>query len=172
MIDHNVVNTERDINDAIDAADDACYVAAVAHGLTEDHAEACDDYVIILDKVCWQATGDRDRERILRHELRHTFYDIEEEDSTKAYRLMDHTITDFYEEITLNNDDPRWRERLATMTADMYDQTKEDAKEQKKRRKKKREYTIHPRQMTIGMNPPPEAEPDPTPEAEMEQEAL
>jgi hypothetical protein len=48
------------------------------------------------------------------------------------HRLIDHSITDFYEEVDLNKDDPRWRERIATITADIYEQRKEDAKLRKR----------------------------------------
>lgn len=106
------------------------------------------DYIIILDKVCFENVSERDRERILRHELRHTYFDIDTEDN--PYRLMDHDITDFYAEIELNKDDPRWGQRCAALTADIYEQVKEAAKDNRKRKKKAaRQYDIHPRQMTI-----------------------
>lgn len=106
------------------------------------------DYIIILDKMCWNAVGDADHTRIVRHELRHTFYDIESEDN--PYKLLDHDITDFYAEVELNKDDPRWAHRCATLTADIYEQEREQSREQKKRKKKgKREYAIHPRQGSI-----------------------
>ena len=85
------------------------------------------DYIIILDKVCWDAISDTDKERIIRHELRHTFFDIESEGN--SYQLIDHDVTDFYSEMELNNDDPRWRQRLATLTNDIYEQAKEAAQE-------------------------------------------
>jgi hypothetical protein len=92
--------------------------------------------------------SERDRERILRHELRHTYFDIDTEDN--PYRLVDHDITDFYAEIELNKDDPRWGQRCAALTADIYEQMKEAAKDNRKRKKKAaRQYDIHPRQMTI-----------------------
>lgn len=106
------------------------------------------DYIIILDKVCFENVSERDRERILRHELRHTYFDIDTEDN--PYRLVDHDITDFYAEIELNKDDPRWGQRCAALTADIYEQMKEAAKDNRKRKKKAaRQYDIHPRQMTI-----------------------
>jgi hypothetical protein len=123
---------------------------------TKDEAVAIEgyDYIIILDKVCFENVPETDRIRILRHELRHTFYDIESEDN--PYKLVDHDITDFHAEVELNKDDPRWAHRCATLTADIYEQYKEDAKDRKTRAKKrKREYQIHPRQMTIGVNEPP-----------------
>jgi hypothetical protein len=101
--------------------------------LTRDEREAIDgcDYIITLDKEGWNAIGKEDRIRVLRHELRHTFYDIESDDN--PYKLIDHSITDFYEEVDLNKDDPRWRERVATVVADIYEQQKEDRKKDKKK---------------------------------------
>ncbi len=66
--------------------------------------------------------------------MRHTFYDIEAEDN--PYKLIDHTVADFYEEIELNQDDPKWRQRVGTMVADMYEQEKEEAKENRGKRKR------------------------------------
>jgi hypothetical protein len=45
------------------------------------------------------------------------------------YGLRDHTITDFYEEVALNSEDPQWRGRLADMTVEIYQQMKDDAKD-------------------------------------------
>ncbi len=95
------------------------------------------DYIVILDKKAWEAIGDADRTRLLRHELRHTFYDIEAEEN--PYKIVDHTVADFYEEIELNQDDPKWRQRLSTMVSDMYEQEKEEGKEKKGKRKGRRE---------------------------------
>jgi hypothetical protein len=95
------------------------------------------DYIVIIDRKAWEAIGDEDRTRLLRHELRHTFYDIEAEDN--PYKLIDHTVADFYEEIELNRDDPKWRQRVSTMVADMYEQEKEEAKEKKGKRKGRRQ---------------------------------
>ena len=83
------------------------------------------DYIIIIDKVVWRSTGDTDRERLLRHELRHTFVDIE---ADNPYKLIDHDVSDFYEEQELNRDDPRWKERVASLTETIYDQMKDEAK--------------------------------------------
>jgi len=91
------------------------------------------DYIVIIDKKAWEALGETDRTRLLRHELRHTFYDIEAEDN--PYKLIDHTVADFYEEIELNQDDPKWRQRASTMVMDMYEQEKEDGKEKRGKRK-------------------------------------
>ncbi len=106
--------------------------------LTKDEAEAIEgyDYIITLDKEAWDAIGEADRIRVLRHELRHTYYDIDSE--SNPYKLMDHSITDFYEEVELNKDDPRWRERVATVVEDIYEQKKEDQKQEARKKRGKR----------------------------------
>jgi predicted metallopeptidase len=94
------------------------------------------DYIITIDKKGWETISEEDRIRLLRHELRHTFYDIEAEDN--PYKLIEHSVADFYEEIELNQDDPKWRQRVSTMVADMYEQEKEDAKEKRGKRGKRK----------------------------------
>ncbi|OPY71115.1 MAG: hypothetical protein A4E57_00118 [Syntrophorhabdaceae bacterium PtaU1.Bin034] len=108
--------------------------------LTKDEAAAVDgyDYIVTVDKQGWDVIAETDRIRLLRHELRHTFYDIESENS--PYKLIDHSITDFYEEVELNKDDPKWRERVATLVADIYEQQKEEHKQERNKRKKRRGY--------------------------------
>ena len=108
--------------------------------LTKDEAEAIEgyDYIITLDKQAWDAIQREDRIRLLRHELRHAYFDIESE--TNPYRLIDHSITDFYEEVELNKDDPRWRERVATVVADIYEQQKEERKQERSKKRKKKGF--------------------------------
>src|SRR5512139_2369639 len=60
--------------------------------LTRQDASSAEgyDYIITLDKKGWDTLNDKDRIRLLRHELRHTYYDIDAE--ANPYRLIDHTI--------------------------------------------------------------------------------
>lgn len=102
------------------------------------------DYIIILDKVCWQACGESDHERIIRHELRHTSFDIESEDD--PYKLVEHEIEDFYVEVEFNRDDPRWGARLAQLTEDIYEQIKEVGGGKKG---KKEKLKVHKGQETL-----------------------
>ena len=103
--------------------------------LTKDEVEAIEgyDYIITLDKLCWDSIDDADRTRILRHELRHTLFDIESEND--PYKLVSHSISDFYEEVELNKDDPRWRERVGTLVEDIYAQEKEAGANKKPKKK-------------------------------------
>ena len=108
--------------------------------LTKDEAVAIEgyDYIITLDKQAWDAIQREDRIRLLRHELRHTHVDTESENN--PFRLIDHSITDFYEEVDLNEDDPRWRERVATVVADIYEQQKEERKQERNKKRKKKGF--------------------------------
>ena len=103
--------------------------------LTIDEAEAIEGYVYIiaLDKTCWENIIRDDKVRILRHELRHAYFDIESEDN--PYRLQNHSISDFYEEVEFNKDDPRWRERLAAVVEDIYEQKKEARQDKNKKKR-------------------------------------
>jgi hypothetical protein len=104
--------------------------------LTKEDASSTEgyDYIITIDKKTWETVNDKDRVRLLRHELRHTYFDIDAEEN--PYKLIDHSITDFYEEIEFNKDDPKWRQRAATVVMDIYEQQKEEAKEKRGKRKK------------------------------------
>jgi hypothetical protein len=106
--------------------------------LTKEDASSAEgyDYIITIDKKGWEALNDTDKVRLLRHELRHTYFDIDAEEN--PYKLVDHSISDFYEEVELNKDDPKWRQRAATVVADIYEQEKEAAKEKRAKRKKGR----------------------------------
>ena len=78
------------------------------------------DYIMYLDKILWKFTEDADRIRVLRHELKHTSI----EDCATPYKLRGHTIEDFYSEVKLNEDDPFWRTRVATMVDSKYEELK------------------------------------------------
>ena len=75
------------------------------------------DYIVFFDKLLWNHTEDIDRNRLMRHELRHT--DISVDDS--KFKIRSHTIEDFYSEVELNRDDPRWRQRLGDMLVARYE---------------------------------------------------
>ena len=93
---------------------------AVRHLTREEaHSEEGFDYIIYIDKAVWEAIEEPDRIRIVRHELRHTFYDIEAKGT--PYKLVGHDMEDFLMEIELNKDDPRWKERCVTIASSIYD---------------------------------------------------
>lgn len=94
------------------------------------------DYIITLDKVCWEAIETSDKVRVIRHELRHAYFDIDSEEN--PYKIVDHSILDFYEELETNKEDPRWRERVGALTEDIYEQKKEEASEARNKKMKKK----------------------------------
>ncbi len=75
------------------------------------------DYILFLDRVVFTAASDIDKVRLIRHELQHCGVDMEKDN---PYGIKDHEVTDFYEEIEFNKDDPRWGERLATIAESIY----------------------------------------------------
>lgn len=83
------------------------------------------DYVIFLDKLCWLNIELPDKERILRHELRHTYVEYKD-DGGIVYRLVDHDINDFMAEITLNMNDPKWSARVGDLVTLLYEQKKDE----------------------------------------------
>lgn len=78
------------------------------------------DYVLFIDKKAWDLASNKDKIRVISHELRHIF--IDEKGSPK---LIGHEIEDFFSEIKLNEDDPEWGLKLSRLTTDIYDQEKE-----------------------------------------------
>ncbi len=87
--------------------------------LTEETVDEGYDYIIYLDKKMWNQCDVVDLERVMRHELRHCFVDLDARGT--PFKLIGHTIEDFYEEIDLNNDDSTWRMRVAEVIAIAYE---------------------------------------------------
>lgn len=85
--------------------------------LTESGSIDGFDYIIMLDKTAWNISEIEDKVRILRHELRHTVV----ENSEKPFKLRGHSLEDFYSEIDLNKDNPRWAEQLVTRVTAIYE---------------------------------------------------
>ena len=81
------------------------------------------DYIMFIDKSVWQVLEDRDKERIVFHELNHCEVNF---DSENQYRIRDHEIQGFYSEIDFNSDDNRWSERIGTIAEHVYDPPEED----------------------------------------------
>lgn len=96
--------------------------------LTIDEPDASNeglDYIIVLDKLLYEsdAITDADRKRLIRHEMRHIYYDPEKNTRKSQYKLVKHTINDFYEEVDLaiQEGDPRWVERVSAVQESLYD---------------------------------------------------
>ena len=80
------------------------------------------DYIVYLDNKLVIHCEESDIERVLRHELRHIFFDS---DSRNPFKLIDHDFSDFYDEVELNKDDPNWANRVAKTVSLIYDQEKD-----------------------------------------------
>jgi len=85
------------------------------------------DYILTVDKKAWELANEKDRVRLISHELRHVF--VDENDKRK---LIPHDIEDFVVEVKLNEDDPDWGVKLSTLVTDVYEQEKELKKLNKK----------------------------------------
>ena len=81
------------------------------------------DYIMLLDSRLIKHCEESDIERVLRHELRHTFF---YSDSKNPYKLVDHDFSDFYDELELNQDDPTWAKRVSTTVSLIYHQEKDE----------------------------------------------
>ena len=92
--------------------------------LTEQENEY--DYFIFINSLVWDLASEKDKKRILSHELRHCF--INEKGNFKIIR---HDIEDFFAEIKLNEDDPMWKQSLSTIAMAKFDQLKEEEKANK-----------------------------------------
>lgn len=78
------------------------------------------DYVLTVDRKAWELSDDKNKVRLLSHELRHVYVDEE-----GRRKLVPHDIEDFVVEVKLNTDDPDWATKLVTLVADIYEQEKE-----------------------------------------------
>lgn len=81
------------------------------------------DYIIFISDLVWELANDKDKKRILSHELRHTFLD-----EKGYYKIVKHDIEDFYAEIKLNEDDPMWAQALSSIAVTKFEQMKAEAK--------------------------------------------
>jgi len=84
------------------------------------------DIIIIFDMKAWELSDDKNRMRIMSHELRHILID-----EKGKLKLIPHDISDFREEQRLNIDDPDWGLKLSTLVNDIYEQEKEMVKPKK-----------------------------------------
>lgn len=81
------------------------------------------DYFLFINDLVWELADERNKRRIISHELRHTFLD-----EKGNFKIVKHDIEDFYAEVKLNEDDPMWGQALATIVVAKMEQLKADAK--------------------------------------------
>jgi hypothetical protein len=98
--------------------------------LTSDEApEDGFDYILAIDALAWKHCDEKDKERLLFHELCHTA--VDEESTKDPYKIVDHDIQDFVEAIKMNADDPGWANRVASLISAIYDQEKDYTSEKR-----------------------------------------
>ena len=98
--------------------------SALVKFLSKDEApEDGYDYIMLLDSKFIAHCEEIDIERVLRHELRHTFFDSDS--ISNPCKLVDHDFSDFYTEVELNKADPTWAKRVSQTVSLMYDQEKD-----------------------------------------------
>jgi predicted metallopeptidase len=76
------------------------------------------DYMLFIDKAVFEVLSDRDKERVIYHELCHCDVNF---DKKCQYGIKDHEIQGFYDEVDYNSDDSRWSERVADVADSVYD---------------------------------------------------
>jgi hypothetical protein len=89
----------------------------------DGHNLAGIDYLIFISELVWELANDKDKKRIMSHELSHTFVD-----EKGNYKTVRHDIEDFYTEVRLNEDDPMWGQALSTVAIAKFEQLKAEAK--------------------------------------------
>lgn len=75
------------------------------------------DFIMFLDSNLFDNITNEDKIRIIRHELRHIFFDSE---AKNPYKIIDHDINDFKIEVELNREDPDWDLRVASIADAIY----------------------------------------------------
>jgi len=78
------------------------------------------DYILYIDKAVYDNVDEEDKVRLVRHELQHC--DVDLDSNTNPYKLRGHEISDFYDEIEFNKNDPRWLQRCATVGLSIYEE--------------------------------------------------
>ena len=81
------------------------------------------DYLIFINDLVWELASEKDKNRLVSHELRHCFMD-----EKGNYKIIRHDIEDFHAEIELNKDDPMWAQALSTIAMAKHEQLKAEEK--------------------------------------------
>ena len=101
----------------------------IKHFTADEAPEDGFDYILTIDEKVWKNTDEKDKERLLFHELCHTA--VDEESTKDPYKIVDHDIQDFVEAIKMNADDPGWANRVASLISAIYDQEKDYTSEKR-----------------------------------------
>ena len=95
--------------------------------LTDTLAEEGCDYILFLDQIVFENISDKDKIRLVRHELRHC--KVVGTPEKPKYKLIPHDIEDFVIEIELNKDDIDWAKKASETASLIYEQLEESKKE-------------------------------------------
>ena len=96
--------------------------------LTDNIVPAGCDYILFMDKIAYNLMSEKDRERLIRHELRHIKYSP---GTKKVWGLVAHDIEDFEVEIELNKDDVGWAKKVVKKTIKAYREKKKEEKHER-----------------------------------------
>ena len=89
----------------------------------DDQAVEGYDYVVFVDRLCWEYANEVQRKRLISRQLANVFVD----DKGKP-KLVNFDIEDFYTEIQKNTEDPEWFLDLSQLTGDLYEQQADNDK--------------------------------------------
>ena len=81
------------------------------------------DCIVVVDALAWQYASDKDKKRIISHELNHVVFN-----EKGKVKLVGHDVEDFAAELQKNVDDPNWANKLADLTLSIYDQQEDQQK--------------------------------------------
>ena len=81
------------------------------------------DCIVVVDALAWQYASDKDKKRIISHELNHVVFN-----EKGKIKLVGHDVEDFAAELQKNVDDPTWADKLADLTLSIYDQQEDQQK--------------------------------------------
>ena len=84
---------------------------------TDDGVPEGYDCIVVVDQLAWQHANDKDKKRIISHELNHVVFN-----EKGKVKLVGHDVEDFAAELQKNVDDPNWANKLADLTLAIYDQ--------------------------------------------------
>lgn len=85
--------------------------------LVMSETESDIDYILCLDKACFENVEEADRIRLIRRVLQHCDVDFE---SNNPYKLRQFEIEEWFDEMEYNKDDPRWAERCTAVAESIY----------------------------------------------------
>jgi hypothetical protein len=87
--------------------------------IEESNDEEGYDYILYIDKACFENIDEIDQIRLIRRFLRNCDVDIESDSS--PYKIKSFEVEDWYDEMEFNSSDPRWMERCLSVAESVYE---------------------------------------------------